>query len=424
MTPQEIHARIASLRDAGAALRKRPAHETLGSLERVLDTWCDPSSAWRRELETKLPAATGFRSETVREGLAHGLGSWTGTALREVVRREIGGADRLDGRGNSGVSGFDVTSVLLAGSIPMPTLLALLAPLVLRSPVLAKAASRDPITAPLIARSIAECDPNLGRCVDVIDFRSDDTECLHAVLDADCVVATGSDETVARVAKAIRPTNRLVVYGHRLSVAVLGTDAMQGRALARAMSALAFDIALWDQLGCLSPISLYAVGGDAQSTGRIVTSLAEALENAESRWPRGSIDPGAAAAFAHEREAAELRRAAGQRVRVLAGDASEWCVVCEEDAAPRPAPLHRFMRVHPVADLASLRDSLSAWNPHLSAVAIEGFGAGSPALARSLATLGASRVCAFGSLQAPPLGWHHDGQPVLVPLARFADIEL
>jgi len=415
---------MASLREAGAALRKRPAHETLASLERVLDTWCDPSSAWRRELEAKLPAATGFRSETVREGLAHGLGSWTGTALREVVRRELGGADRLDARGNSGVGGFDVTSVLLAGSIPMPTLLALLAPLVLRSPVLAKAASRDPITAPLVARSIAECDADLGRCVDVIDFHGDDAECLDAVLDADCVVATGSDDTVARVAKAIRPPRRLVAYGHRLSVAALGTCAMQGRDLAGAMGALAFDIALWDQLGCLSPIVLYAVGGDAQSTSLIATSLAEALENVQSRIPRGSVDPGAAAAFAHERESAELRCAAGQRVRVLAGDASEWCVVCEEDAAPRPAPLHRFVRVHPVADLVALHDALSAYSPHLSAVAIHGFGAERAALARSLASLGASRVCAFGSMQAPPLGWHHDGQPVLVPLARFADLEL
>jgi hypothetical protein len=111
-------------------------------------------------------------------------------------------------------------------------------------------------------------------------------------------------------------------------------------------------------------------------------------------------------------------------VHVLAGDASEWCVVCEEDAAQRPAPLHRFVRVHPVADLAALRDALSTCSPHLSAVATHGFGAEGPALARSLANLGASRVCAFGSMQAPPLGWHHDGQPVLVPLARFADLEL
>jgi hypothetical protein len=362
--------------------------------------------------------------EAVREGLDHGLGSWTGTALQELVRRELGGAEKLDSRGASGVSGFDVTSVLLAGSIPMPTLLALLAPLVLRSSVLAKTASRDSITAPLVARSIAEIDADLGRCVDVIDFRGDDSKSLEALLDADCVVATGSDETVSRVAATIHPSRRLITYGHRMSVAALGASAMQGEALASAMNALALDISLWDQLGCLSPIALYPVGGDRQCAERIATALAEALESAESRWPRGSIDPDAAAAFAHESESAEIRRAAGQCLSVHTGRTKEWSVVCETDSAPRPAPLHRFVRVHPVVDLPSLHNALSPYGAHLSAVAIEGFGEESPGLARSLAALGASRVCGFGSMQAPPLGWQHDGQPVLIPLARFSNFEI
>ena len=80
----------------------------------------------------------------MREGLAVALANWDGNALRRLV------ASELDPKGAR--KGFDVTAVLLAGSIPMPSLLALIAPLAVGSPVLAKPASRDPVTAPLVVQ--------------------------------------------------------------------------------------------------------------------------------------------------------------------------------------------------------------------------------------------------------------------------------
>ena len=136
----------------------------------MLDGWRRAGSPWRRALEAELPEATGFSAPVVAEGLRLGLASWSGEKLLELVAREIGPEDRLDAAGASMVSGFDTTAVFLAGAIPMPTLLALVAPLALRSPVLAKVASRDPVTARHVARSIAECDPLLGQCVDCVEF--------------------------------------------------------------------------------------------------------------------------------------------------------------------------------------------------------------------------------------------------------------
>jgi len=74
----------------------------------------------------------------------------------------------------------------------------------------------------------------------------------------------------------------------------------------------------------------------------------------------------------------------------------------------------------PTTPSASVYPCQSAW----AGRRLEGFGAAEPALAAALARLGASRLCRFGSLQAPPLGWHHDGRGVLAPLARFCDDEL
>jgi hypothetical protein len=409
VSPRELESRLDALRRAGERLRRRSAADTLDALCRVLDGWNDPDSPWRAELLATLPEATGFTRETVREGLSRALVDWNGQALRALVARELGDVE---------AEGFACTAVLLAGSIPMPTLLAILAPLVLRSPVFAKCASRDPVTAPLVARSIRALDPELGSCVEVACFPGSDSEAMRMLLASECVVATGSDETIAAVAGRVARSQRLVRHGHRLSLAALGASASRGEALAAAATALALDISLWDQLGCLSPIAVYVASRDDAAADRVAEALAAALAQAEKRWPRGRVEPADAALLAHERAAAELRSAAGRRVSLFSGAQHAWTVVREEDAGPRPAPLHRFVRVLPVSDEAELLAAIEPLSRQLAAVAIAGFGAEEPALAAALIRHGASRVCAPGSLQAPPLDWRNDGRGVVAPLAR------
>jgi hypothetical protein len=306
----------------------------------------------------------------------------------------------------------------------MPTLLALVAPLALRSPVLAKIASRDRVTARHVARSIAECNALLGQCVDCVEFAREDGESTEALATADCVVVTGSDETVAAVGARARPPRRLVTYGHRLSVAVLGSEALRGNGLRDAAGRLALDVVLWDQLGCLSPVAAFVVAAGVDAADAFAEALAAALADAEQRLPRGAVGKAAAARIALERADAEMRGAAGARVAVHAGDGTSWTVVLEDTPVVRPAPLHRFVRVLPASDCSALIDALTPLGPHLAAAALEGFGADTQALARRLADLGASRICALGAMQRPPLAWRHDNRGVLTPLARFADLEV
>lgn len=423
MTPEAIRARLEALREAGARLRARPAHVTHAALGRALDLWSDPDSAWRRELEAKLPAATGFAPETLREGLGRALAGWNAAALQRLLQSELGGADVVGGGGARVISGFETTSVVLAGSLPMPTLHALVVPLLLLSPVLAKPASRDRVTPELVAGSLAEVDAELGACVALAPIAGADAAGMTALLEADCVVAFGDDATVASLAARTSAPRRFVAHGHRLSVAALGPEATHGDALRRAAAALALDVALWDQLGCLSPIAVYAVG-DADAAGRVAEALARELAAAELRWPRGHVDAASAARFAHERDTARLRAASGFGIDLHEGPASAWCVVRERDALPRSAPLHRFVRVHPVADAPGLGAALGPLRRHLAAVALAGFGARQAALARDLVALGASRVCAPGVLQAPPFDWPNGGQGVLLALSRAASLEL
>ena len=422
MTPDEIAEHLAHLRDAGEQLKRRPIGEVLDLLGAVFDGWRDPNSDWRRNLEDQLPSATGFTAPLVREGLRRALDDWTSDALRELAIRELGPIDALDSASRSRISGFDTTAVLLAGSIPMPSLLALIAPLAVRSPVIAKPASLDPLTPRLVARSIAETDAELGRCIRIASFAADDEDCTRALLEADCICATGSDATIASVQSQVKPPRRMVVDGHRLSVAAVVPPESADRRIDLA-ERLAVDIALWDQLGCLSPIAVFTVDPEPSRAAAFGEALAVALANAEKDWPRGSIDASTAHAIAQQRAEAELRRAAGRAVAVHVSNSTAWTVIVEDGSELRPAPLHRFIRVVPVTHPESFLDAIRPLGPHLAAVAIEGFGARATGLANALAELGALRVCAPGSLQSPPLDWRHGGRGVLAPLVRFSDIE-
>lgn len=418
----DVRAAVSRLREAGARLRRRPAAETLAALARVLDAWRDPASRWRRALERELPGAAGFTSPVVREGMALALAGWKGEALLALVDRELGGPRALDGGDGTLASPFDVTATLLAGALPSPSLLALLAPLAVRSAVLARPSSHDPVTARLVAESITAEDAGLGACLEIVSFPRGDDDALGVFLSGDCVVATGSDATVRAIAARVQPPQRLVTYGHRVSVGLVGPEATHGEALGAAARGLALDVSLWDQLGCLSPVSVLVVG-DARAAVGVADALAVALRDLAPRLPRGRVDPAAAAVLAQERAAAEMRAAAGREVFVRGGRDEPFCVVCEDDATLRPAPLHRFVRVHPVGP-DGIGDALAPLASHLAGVAVAGFGAGERRLLRLLADLGASRLCRPGRLQGPPLGWHHDGQGVLLPLVRSTDLEL
>lgn len=411
MTPDALRARLAALRAAGEELRHRSAREVIDALAAVLDRWRDPGGPERRALERDLPGATGFAPANVREGLSRGLAPWGGDALRALAQREIS-------RGGEFARGHDVTSVLLAGAIPMPALLSMIAPLALRGAALVKTAARDPITAPLVARSIAAVDPQLGRCVDVVGFARADAACMEVFLGADCVLATGSDDTIAAVAARIGPHQTMLRHGHRLSIALLGPDACEGATLDEVVRGLALDTALWDQQGCLSPIAVYA-SSDAVGCRRVGSALARSLDEIGRALPRGAVDADAAALFAHELAGAELRAAAGQRVVVHAAPDASWAVVCEPDAAPRPVPLGRFVRVHPFSAPEGLGAALGPLAPHLAGVALAGFGGAQSEVEAELRAIGATWVCAPGELQSPPLDWPRDGLAALGSLVRL-----
>ena len=421
---ERVEAAKGRLDVARRRLVARSREGILAVLGTVFDQWRDPGSKWRRRFMDEFPERSGFSPEVARAGMDLALETWTGDALARAVQAEL---EPAPGASPHWLSPFSMTSVILGGAIPMPSLLASVLPLCAQSPVLIKPASRDPVTPGLLAEAIAEVDPELGRCIEVVAFPSGDGESLGRFLAAECVVATGSNETIRQIRSRIRTSQRFVAYGHKLSVAVVRAEGWQSPDPRAVAEALARDIALWDQLGCLSPLAIYLVGPEAaRQTPAFGEALADALQNLHRSLPRGETPLEAASAIQQEREEARIRGAGGDAVTVFESSGTDWTVIGESDAQWRPAPLHRFVRVHPVPRVDDLGEALRPIVRNLSSVALAGFtpGDGLTEVGRELSRVGVARLCEAGRMQAPALGWHHDGQPILLPLARFTGIEL
>jgi hypothetical protein len=402
---------------AGESLRRLPFEERLQRVANVIDAWSGVDSPWRRELSGQLAAGSALDSRTLDEGLESALRAWRQDRFVACARREIAAATQA---GGLVLAPFACTSVLAGGSIPMPTLLSGLLPLVLGSPVLLRETSQDPVTGCLLARSIADRDEALARCLEVVRFPAEDASAMEVFLQSPCVVATGSDQTLSAIRSQLAPGQRFVAYGHRFSIGVLGPQAAQDRAnLDRTAAGLALDLARWDQTGCLSPVVVYLVGLTAAERVRIAKRIADSLEGLSLSRPRGEISTSTLAAHAAEGAEARMRAAVDEDASIFEG--ADFTVVLEADARPRPAPLARFLRLLPVASLAELDRALAPFSAHLSNAAVAGFESDDlAALHEQLTQTGVNRIAKPGSLQTPPIDWPHDGMPLFLPMARFA----
>ncbi|MFK7896914.1 MAG: acyl-CoA reductase [Myxococcota bacterium] len=416
---ERVRAARGRLEAARPALANWAFEDRLDMVARVVDDWTRADSPWRRELALSFAETSPFSPGTVAEGLDAALRAWDPATLVECARREL--APVLE-EGTRRLAPFDCTAILAGGALPMPTLLSALLPLILGSPVLLRESSKDSVTAAALARSLAARDERLASAFAFLDFPASDEVALSAFLDAPCVVATGSDETLKAVGSRLNERQRFVGYGHRFSIGIVGSDQCEKTdSLESIARGFALDTARWDQSGCLSPVVIYLVGLPLLEQARFAAACSEALEALAAEMPIGNRIASAEASTATERAEAEMRAASG-RGAIYSGATST--VVLEHDAQPRPAPLGRFLRLMPVTDLTELDRTLRPFDGTLSNAAVAGL---NPEHRRELDCLmtrfGVSRITEPGRLQTPPIDWPHDGMPLLVPFSRFVQYD-
>ena len=422
-------------RNRQSYLLRRTTDQIIRTISGVAAEWLNPDNRFRRLALDHGPAVLGFSRETLARGLAGFFGQLTTENFHALIKQELGDARRLDqltstdveqqGNRASIALGPEFLVHIAAGNIPNPTLMSMVLGLLTRSAQFVKCAKGTTLLPRLFAHSIYEYDPKLAACIEIAEWQGG-SHALEDVLfsEADCVTATGSDETLAAIQKRLPPRVRFLGYGHRVSFGYVEADVLSEHNSRKVITRTADDVTAWDQLGCLSPHVIYVQSGGQSSPEGFARLLAEELARRELVEPRGTAHPEIAAHIASRRAIYELRAAHSASTHVWkSAESTAWTVVCEAEARFQLSCLHRFIYVKPVSGIEEMMQSADVVRSHVSTIglAVPEHRAGE--IATHLARWGAKRVCHLGQMQNPPLTWRHDGRPALGDLVTWMDWE-
>lgn len=416
-------------------LAQRATQSLVTLLSEVSQSWLKPDYVFRRLALEQGPAATGFSRGTLEAGLDSFFKQLTPERFQSLLEQELGHPRRLDQlvstdaektfQRASLASGPELLAHITAGNLPCPTLMSIVLGVLARSAQFVKCATGTALIPRLFAHSLYDAERKLGACLELVEWPGGSTELESALFaEADCVTATGSDETLRAICERVPSTARFLGYGHRVSFGYVAGETLSGFNAKQLAGRAAADVAAWNQLGCLSPHVIYVQNDGPLPPEKFAELLADALAEREETEPRGELPAAAAAAIASRRSIYEVRAAHSPDTRHWCSRGSTaWTVVYETDPRFQLSCLNRFVYVKGVKDLAEALQSADSFRGKVSTVGLAAPEHKAQELAMELARWGVSRVCPLGQMQNPPLTWRHDGRPALGDLVRWTDFE-
>ncbi|HEV8542811.1 MAG TPA: acyl-CoA reductase [Verrucomicrobiae bacterium] len=417
-------------------LAGRTTHAMIAILAGLSRDWLDSEFPFRKLLLEKAPQLTGFPRYTIESGLGDFFSQITRENLERLILQELGSPQRLDEIVSSEAElkeerasmarGPELLVHVTGGVLPNPTLWSMMLGLLVRSAQFVKCATGTSFIPRMFAHSLYAIQPKLGACLELAEWKGGhealETSLFH---EANCVTATGGDETLTKIRHRLPARVRFLGYGHRLSFAFVARESLAKIALSKVTAALVQDIVAWNQLGCLSPHLIYVETGGSIGPQAFAELLARELERRETEHPRGSVSAESAAAIATRRMFYEVRAADQNTTKIWSSSGSTaWTVVYEEDPQFQTSCLNRFIFVKPVTDLNDVVLATHKVHSHLSTVGLSAPIHRAQEIAQQLARCGVTRVCQIGRMQNPPLTWRHDGRPSLGDLVTWTDFEL
>jgi hypothetical protein len=405
-------------------------------LDEVAEGWLEPDNSFRKLALEMGPEKTGFSRATLEKGLDNYFRQLTRDNFHALLQQEFGDVNRLDGftaAGAGGKSNRSATATgpeflvhFAAGNIPNPTLTSIVFGLLTRSAQFVKCARGSSFLPRLFAHSIYDAAPKLGACLEIAEWRGGNAALEGALFaEADCVTATGGDETLATIRAQLPIKTRFLGYGHRVSFGFVTHEVLHGSRAKKIVAAAADDVVAWNQLGCLSPHVIYVEAGGEVSPDKFAGMLADELERREQTEPRGELAAEHAAAIASRRGIYEVRAAHSPETTQhwCSKNSTAWTVVYEADTRFQMSCLNRFIYVKAVSDLTAALHGADEVRGKVSTVGLAAPDERTNEIAAQLARWGATRVCPLGQMQNPPLAWRHDGRPALGDLVTWTDLE-
>jgi hypothetical protein len=364
------------------------AERMADALARAFALWRDRNYARRRDAIAAIAHSAGYSVELLENSIDALLKPFTNDALKSMA-------------GTAGPSNVDrpkTVGFIAAGNVAGAGIHEVAIALIAGARVTIKTASAEPIFFAEFARTLAEIDSDIGEQIEVLNWSRARID-LTAAMIANCerVVVYGDDATIESLHRA-----NVIGFGSRVSAALVAGSAIVPSRIDEVADMLARDVALFEQLGCLSLHQVFVVSPVARE---LAIRMSSALERGAKSMPPARIPIRDAAEIRGVRERARWRAIAGEPVELFEGRGLEWTLVFEPRADSfKISPGFRTVHVTAVRDLAEFRDCIAPVSGRIEAMAVVGDECENEARA-----MGIPYVCAPGEMQSPPLDWRHAG---------------
>jgi hypothetical protein len=269
---------------------------------------------------------------------------------------------------------------------------------------LIKTSQREPIFFHAFSETIRNIDREIGSMIEVTTFGREREDLTRLMLsECDFIAALGDDASVAR----LNDGARLFGFGSRTSGALISLAAPAN--VARLATAVARDVVLFEQQGCLSPHHVFIADADGAQARDFTMFLADVLHTLTATLPPAKLSFDNAAAIRRVRERARWRSIGGHRTEIFEGADMAWTLVFDPEARFTLSPGYRTVTVSTVRDSDDLASRLAPVAGRLEAFALAAPAASRARFLDVLAGAGVTYVCDPGRMQSPPLNWSHGG---------------
>jgi Acyl-CoA reductase (LuxC) len=413
-------------------LRRIPIRRIIEILDLAAEEWLTERAPDFHEVISGMQSATGLSLPMTRESLRKEQLSSRAEQMCQALANELGDPGMLDGfvtrsDGCAAVRalGPALTFCVLPGNIPGLSHLSFMRSLLVKSSCLGKTASGEAIYAAAYCRTLERIDAGVAECVAALNWPGGNVTLEAEVFKrAEAVIAYGTAATCEDIARRVDSETRVILHGHKLGFAMIGSDSLNDEHLADLAENLAYDVAMFDQQACLSPHWIFLENGGSVVPEKFAEALADALRTLEKKLPRGEATTEETVAFSRTWEDAELASTLGEPVSLHSQrGVDKFLVAIDGRMPPRPGSQGRAIRIVPVDKLEDVPGLLADYKGYFQNAAILTNKERLFELAETLADLGVCRICEPGRMATPTMMWHHDGLPCLEALVRYCDIE-
>ncbi|MBU0682398.1 MAG: hypothetical protein KKD73_13355 [Proteobacteria bacterium] len=431
LTADDISRASDHLLGKGREILKSYSTDDLAEIFGMAADFWQHDSDLKMEIVVAISDLTGLSRLVVCHSISVEQGNSSSTDILAAMDRDLGSHNCLDRfchdpnlNGKTRAYGPRLTSAVLTANVPGLSYLPMVRALMVKSPLIAKLASNEPIFGPAWLKAVAAIEPPLADCVALCQWQGSNEALQKAMFEpAEVAILYGGEQTCRTLREAIGPHKKIIEHGHKIGLLLIGSEGLGDIAAAKDLAGrIALDVAMFDQRACVAPQIVYVEKNSAVSSLELTALIEKALIDLEKDFPPSAMSVDTGASLAMERNIALFESAQHENMELFAR--STATLIHEKDAHFNTVLPTRFLRVCPVDSLNDVVDILRPFSNYLQNVGIEANDERLADLADKLGAIGVSRVTSPGLMHRPSMRWKHDGISTFSDLVRWIDIEL